>query len=129
MKRNYNSVQPFLTSFHLFSYSMFSIKFLSNYNHNSANTCLFKFNSRDTKERCEICSKLTIKTPQRRQWRRSGVVIVKFENVSHLSLVFLLLLWTCKCLLRNVIQMIGISKEKRMKLMTFTIHWIHSTKI
>ena len=39
--------------------------------------------------RCEICSKLTIKTPE--QWRRSGVFIVKFEHISHLLLVFLLL--------------------------------------
>ena len=35
--------------------------------------------------------KLTIKTPERRQRRRSGVVIVSFENISHLFLVFPLL--------------------------------------
>ena len=34
-------------------------------------------------------SKLTIKTPERRQWRRSGVFIVNFEHVSHLALAFL----------------------------------------
>ena len=28
-----------------------------------AKTCLFKFNKRDTRKRCEICSKITIKTP------------------------------------------------------------------
>ena len=39
----------------------------------------------------KICSKLTIKTPDRRQWRRSGVLIVDFEHISHLVLVFLLL--------------------------------------
>ena len=52
-----------------------------------------------------ICSKLTIKTPERRQWRRSGVFIVNFEHIwrrfdvfianfkyiSQLVLVFLLL--------------------------------------
>ena len=37
------------------------------------------------------CSKLTIKTPERRYWRRSGVFIVNFEHISHLVLVFLLL--------------------------------------
>ena len=37
---------------------------------------------------CEIFSKLAIKTPERRQWRRSGVFIVNFEHVSHLVLVF-----------------------------------------
>ena len=29
---------------------------------------MFKFNIRNTRTRCEICSKLTIKTPERRQW-------------------------------------------------------------
>ena len=52
---------------------------------------LFKVNNRNTRTRCEICSKLTINTPERRQWRRSGVFIVNFEHISHLVLVFLLL--------------------------------------
>ena len=39
----------------------------------------------------KICSKLTIKKPERRQWSRSGVFIVNFEHISHLVLVFLLL--------------------------------------
>ena len=39
--------------------------------------------------RCEICSKLTIKTPERRLCRRSGVFFVNFEHISQL-LVFLL---------------------------------------
>ena len=29
---------------------------------------LFKVNNRNTRTRCEICSKLTIKTPERRHW-------------------------------------------------------------
>ena len=41
--------------------------------------------------RCEIYWKSTIKTPERRPWRRSGVFIVNFELTSHLVLVFLLL--------------------------------------
>ena len=52
---------------------------------------LLKVNNRNTRTRCEKCSKLTIQTPERRQWRRSGVYIVKFEHFSHLVLVFLLL--------------------------------------
>ena len=52
---------------------------------------LFKVNNRNTRTRCEICSKLTINTLERRQWRRSGVFIVNFEHISHLVLVFLLL--------------------------------------
>ena len=39
----------------------------------------------------KICSKLTIKTPERRQWRRSGVFTVNFEQISLLVLVFLFL--------------------------------------
>ena len=52
---------------------------------------MFKVNNRNTRARCEICSKLIIKIPERRQWRRSGIFIVNFEHISHLVLVFLLL--------------------------------------
>ena len=52
---------------------------------------LLKVNNRNTRKRCEICSKLTIKIPERRQWRRSGIFIVNFEHILHLALVFLLL--------------------------------------
>ena len=38
-----------------------------------------------------MCSKLMIKTPEWRHWRRSGVFVVNFEHISHLFLVFLLL--------------------------------------
>ena len=51
---------------------------------------MVKVNNRNTRRRCEICSKLTIKTPER-QLRRSGVFIVSFEHITHLVLVFLLL--------------------------------------
>ena len=56
-----------------------------------AGNYMFKVTNRNTRARCEICSKLTIKTPEGRHWRCSGVFIVKFENISHLILVFLLL--------------------------------------
>ena len=45
----------------------------------------------NTRTICEICSKLTIKTPKWRQWPRSGVFIVNFEQISHGILVFPLL--------------------------------------
>ena len=51
---------------------------------------MFKVNNRNTRKKCEICSKLTIKTPQRLHWRRSGVFIVNFQHISHLVLLFLL---------------------------------------
>ena len=50
-----------------------------------------RVNNRNTRTRCEICSNLSIKTPERHQWRRSGIFIVNFEHISHLVLVFLLL--------------------------------------
>ena len=52
---------------------------------------LLKVDKRNSRTRCEICLKLTIKTPERRQWPRSGVFIVNFEYISHLVLLFLLL--------------------------------------
>ena len=44
---------------------------------------MLKVNIRNTRTRCEICSKLTIKTPER-HWHHSGVFIVNFEHISHL---------------------------------------------
>ena len=52
---------------------------------------MFKVNNRNTRTRCEICSLLTIKTPERQQYRPSGVFIVNFEHISCLVLVSLLL--------------------------------------
>ena len=52
---------------------------------------LLKVNNRNTRTRCEIFSKFTIKIPQRRQWRLSGIFIVSFEHISHFVLKFLLL--------------------------------------
>ena len=45
-----------------------------------ANIYLFEVNSRNTRKRCEECSKLTIKTPE----RRSGVFIANFEHISYI---------------------------------------------
>ena len=45
---------------------------------NPAGNYMFKVNNINTRTRCELCSKLTLKT-----------VIVNFEHFSHLALVFL----------------------------------------
>ena len=42
---------------------------------------MFKVNNRNTRIRCEICSKLTLKT-QERCCHCSGVFIVNFEQVN-----------------------------------------------
>ena len=57
----------------------------------AAGIYLLKVHNRNTRIRCEKCSKLTIKTSEQRHWRRSGVFIVNFEHTSHHLLVFLLL--------------------------------------
>ena len=51
---------------------------------NPANIYLFKVNNRNTRKRCEIRSKLTIKTPQ-----RHSVFIVNFKHILPLFLLFL----------------------------------------
>ena len=48
--------------------------------------CFFKVSNRKTRKRSEICSKLTIKTPERCHWPHSGVFIVNLEHISHLLL-------------------------------------------
>ena len=52
---------------------------------------LLKVSNRNNRTRCEVCSKLTIETPERHLWLRSGVFIVNFKHISHLALVFMLL--------------------------------------
>ena len=56
-----------------------------------AGICILKINDKNTKGKCEICSNVTIKTPEQRLWRRSSVFIVNSEHILHLVLVFLLL--------------------------------------
>ena len=46
-----------------------------------ASIYLLKVSKRNTRIKCEILSKLTIKTPKQRQWRRFGIFIVNFEQV------------------------------------------------
>ena len=52
---------------------------------------MFRVINKSTRTRCEICSKLTIKTRHWHYWRHSGVFIVNLEHISHLAPVFLLL--------------------------------------
>ena len=65
--------------------------FLNRFMLTQANIYLLKFSNRNTRKRCETCSKVTVKTTEWRQWCRSGVFIVNFEHISLLFLVFLLL--------------------------------------
>ena len=61
------------------------------YEINQANIYFFTVNNENTRTMCEICPKLILKTPERRQWIRSGVFIIDFEQIAHIVLVFPLL--------------------------------------
>ena len=52
---------------------------------------LFKVSYRNSGKKCQICSKLTIKTQKRRQLRRSAVFVINFEHIPHVFQVLLLL--------------------------------------
>ena len=56
--------------------------------------------------------KLTIKTPERRHLRSSGVFIVNFDNISHIFLVFL---W----LTLNMYMFVGGAIQKFSKLIGY----------
>ena len=55
------------------------------------NLDLLKVNNIHTRLRCGICSKLTMNSTERYQWRRNDLFIDNFEHVSLFILVFLLL--------------------------------------
>ena len=54
---------------------------------NPANIYLLKVNHRNIRKKYEICSKLTILTPQRHQWRRSNVFLLNFSPFSSVPTV------------------------------------------
>ena len=50
----------------------------------SAGIYLLKVNNKNTKKRCEICSNLTIKTPERRQCDVALVSLLLTLNIFHI---------------------------------------------
>ena len=58
----------------------------------------------------KICSKLTVKTPGRSHWRRSGVCVINFQHTPHLVLVLLFFQRAGKCRL-------GMKLQKRRKIL------------
>ena len=54
--------------------------------HHPADIYLLKVNSKNTRTGYEICSKLTIKVPERHPWHRSGVFLVNSEHILDLVL-------------------------------------------
>ena len=54
----------------------FWLKLTKTRSNDPAGNYMFKFNNRYARTRCEICLKLTIKTPERRHWRRTHSTIL-----------------------------------------------------
>ena len=47
---------------------------------------MFKVNNKNIRTSCKTRSKLTIETPEQRQWSHSGVLIVNIEHIPYLVL-------------------------------------------
>ena len=86
----------------------------------TAGIYLLKVNNRSTKTRCKICSRLTIKIPERRHWRRSGIFIVNFEHISHFVLACL-----CHCRLGHSFDNF---KQGSNQILFFLSKWIWNWK-
>ena len=56
-----------------------------------AGNCMFGVGDGGAGAACGVCSRLAMKTPERRHWRRAGVFIVDFGRGWRIVLVFLLL--------------------------------------
>ena len=67
---------------------------------NSQQTTTCSKSKIQTREKwCEICSKLTMKILERRQWRRSSIFTINFENILDIFYFLHCWLWACTCLL------------------------------
>ena len=55
-----------------------------------AGNYMFKVNNRNSRTRCELCSKLTIKIPERRHDVVLVSLLITLKHISHVVLVFIL---------------------------------------
>ena len=88
--RHWHNSGVFTVNFEHISQNVFIVDFKQV----PAKIYLLKVNNKNTRKRVWNMfkvSKLTIKTPERRHWRSSGVFIVNFAHISQLFIVFLLL--------------------------------------
>ena len=77
---------PYITNFNYKLQTLITLKSYSSCKRYSLSTIQIKgyFVSKLYSQLTFTRSKSTIKTPERRQWRRFGVFIVNFEHISHL---------------------------------------------
>ena len=69
---------------------------------NPASIYVFKVMNRNTRKRPDICSKLTMKIPERRHWGSSGVFIINFELFQIFLWFYYCWFWTSKYLQRKL---------------------------
>ena len=84
---------------------------LRNVRHQPANIYLLKVNNRNTRKRTWTMSKVNNNITRMTSWCRSGVFIFRFEYISHLPLLFLLVLWTSKFELGSFLSPQGLSSK------------------
>ena len=116
-KRRYCVAKYFAKTTTLFFLWFYSENLFSKY---SVSIYLFRVNNRNTRSKYELCSKLTVKTPERR-WRRSSVLLLTPSIVHTLFLYFCCWLWTSKY---------GLDKRLFIKLTTWNLiepHFEHQT--
>ena len=92
------------------------LRYLMHWNTISANKYMVKVNWRNTRTKCEICSKLTSKTPERRQWCSGDLtgscfseffegqtILIKLSFMSKVSRNFDIkkICWNANLLMRN----------------------------
>ena len=68
----------------------------------SSRIYLFRENNRNTRAMCEICLKLTIKSPERHQWHVVVSLLLTLNSV-YFFLVFSLLTMTIECRVGNIL--------------------------
>ena len=71
----------FAVKFYSEKFLAFTVAYAVIFYFNPTGIYLLKVNNSNTRTRREMCLKITLKTPERRQWRRSSVFIVNFEHV------------------------------------------------
>ena len=89
---------------------------------------MLRVNNRNTSRVCEICSKFTINTPERRQQRRFSVFIVNFEHISHF-LCFSCQLLTAKCFLVYWRSLANVENSIRLKTRKLPVCWFDCSRL
>ena len=79
--------------------------------HLLGNMCLFNVRNRNTRKRCEIYSKLTIKAVHQRQWRRSGTFIVNFSSISIVNFEQVNVSWAVIIIIITFIAIVLLNKK------------------